>query len=40
MSLLQMADMYLPIYIGATVHFAQPDALKVCTTAQLVAHLK
>ena len=25
----QLLDMYLPIAIGATVYFAQPDALKV-----------
>ena len=26
-----MADIYLAIAVGATIHFAQPDALKVCT---------
>ncbi len=26
-----MADIYIPIYSAATVHFAQPDALKVNT---------
>ena len=25
----QTTDMYLPITYGATVHFAQPDCLKV-----------
>ena len=24
----QIADIYMPIYATATVHFAQPDALK------------
>ena len=24
----QMTDIYLPVYSGATVYFAQPDALK------------
>ena len=24
-----MSDMYMPIKLGATVHFTQPDALKV-----------
>ena len=27
--LLQMADIYLPLLVGATVYFAQPDALNV-----------
>ena len=26
---MQMTDIYLPLLAGATVHFAQPDALKV-----------
>ena len=26
---LQMADIYLPLVLGATVYFAEPDALKV-----------
>ena len=26
---LQMADIYVPLLVGATVYFAQPDALKV-----------
>ena len=29
----QVADIYLPIVCAATVSFAQPDALKVCSTA-------
>ena len=24
-----MTDIYLPLLVGATVHFAQPDALRV-----------
>ena len=28
-SLLQMTDIYLPLLVGATVYFAQPDALNV-----------
>ena len=27
--LLQLTDMFLPVAVGGTVHFAQPDALKV-----------
>ena len=26
----QLFDIYMPLYSGTTVHFAQPDALKVC----------
>jgi len=26
----QLFDIFVPLYSGATVHFAQPDALKVC----------
>lgn len=26
----QLFDVFIPLAIGATIHFAQPDALKVC----------
>ena len=37
--LLQMADIYFAITIAATVHFAQPDALKVHILCVIHAYL-
>ncbi len=31
----QMADLYMPLYAGVTVNFAQPDALKGSIKATL-----
>jgi len=28
----QLFDIFIPIVVGASVYFAQPDALKVCLT--------
>jgi len=34
----QMSDIYLPLLVGATVHFAQPDALQVSCSLHFPVH--